>query len=261
MLKQKFRIFCLALACYLTFCIFTSSVLAEDVKTSKGIPVLVYHEIADYSDVDPTLFTSLDRFRQHMIAISGAGYQTITLEDYYNHITYHTPLPQNPIIITFDDGYLGNYLYAFPVLKALGMKATIFVITDSVENEAVTYAHFSWEQAREMVDSGLISIQSHTKSHQDLTTLPYGVALAQMVTSRRIIEKNLGTECRYLAFPYGAFTEDIVWLSRMAGYRLTVKVSDVGVNHPEDGAVPLTRLTVSGDQYWGDVLQMIRENE
>lgn len=257
---KRYRLFCIFLAVFLVFGICTSA-LAEDVKNEKTIPVLLYHEVADYSSVDPTLFTKLDRFRQHMIALSGAGYTTITLDDYYNHLNMGTPLPNKPIIITFDDGYLGNYLYAYPVLKALGMKATIFVITDSVENKNVTYQHFSWEQAREMVDSGLISIQSHTKSHQDLATLEPRYALAEMVCSRNAIERNLGTECRYLAFPYGSYTDYVNELAKLAGYRLTMKVTDKGVNRPSEGNVPLTRLTVSGDLYWGEVLQMIEANE
>lgn len=259
-MKKRYRIFCLLLSCFLIFGVCISSFAATTQKP-KAVPVLLYHEVADYADVDPLLFTTLDQFRQHMIAISGAGYQTITFDDYYNHITFGTPLPEKPIIITFDDGYLGNYLYAFPVLKALGMKATIFVITDSVENDNVTFPHFSWAQAREMVDSGLISIQSHTRSHQDLATLELRHALGEMVTSRNAIERNLGVECRYLAFPYGSYNDDIYWLARMAGYYMTVKVTDSGVNYPADGNIPLTRLTVSGDQYWGEVLQMIEANE
>ena len=259
-MKRRYRIFCLLLACFLVLGICTSALAATPQKP-KTVPVLLYHEVADYGGVDPLLFTTLDRFRQHMIALSGAGYQTITLDDYYDHITLGTPLPQKPIIITFDDGYLGNYLYAFPVLKALGMKATIFVITDSVNSDAVTYDHFSWEQAKEMVDSGLISIQSHTRTHQDLATLEMRHALGEMVTSKNAIERNLGVECRYLAFPYGSYNDNVYWLARMAGYRLTLKVSDKGVNNPADGAIPLTRLTVSGDQYWGEVLQMIEANE
>ena len=257
---KRYRLFCICLALFLVFGI-CASALAEDAKKEKTIPVLLYHEVADYSNVDPALFTTLNRFRQHMIAISGAGYTTITLDDYYDHIHNGKPLPQKPIIITFDDGYLGNYLYAFPVLKALGMKATIFVITDSVENENVTYEHFSWAQAREMVDSGLISIQSHTKSHQDLSLLEHRYALAEMVCSRNAIERNLGTECRYLAFPYGSYNDYVYGLAKLAGYRLSLKVTDKGVNRPSDGDVPLTRLTVSGDLYWGEVLQMIEANE
>ena len=86
-------------------------------------------------------------------------------------------------------------------------------------------------------------------------------ALGEMVTSKNAIERNLGVECRYLAFPYGSYNDNVYWLARMAGYRLTLKVSDKGVNNPADGAIPLTRLTVSGDQYWGEVLQMIEANE
>ena len=95
------------------------------------------------------------------------------------------PLPDKPILITFDDGYASNYMYAYPILKKLGMQATIFVITDRRGKTLSVNPHFSWNQAREMQDSGVIDIQlslihiflrSHARS-ASVRRRAYGVVL------------------------------------------------------------------------------------
>src|SRR5690606_1373661 len=75
--------------------------------------------------------------------------------------------PPNPIMITMDDGYESNYIYAYPVLKEYNMKATIFLITSLIKNEEEKHLlkgipKLSWEQIQEMSESGLIEFHSHT---------------------------------------------------------------------------------------------------
>ena len=78
-------------------------------------------------------------------------------------------MPENPIAITFDDGYLSNYEIAYPILKELNIPATIFIVTSTVgldeSSGKVSTPHFTWDQAREMQESGIIDIHSHSHSH------------------------------------------------------------------------------------------------
>ena len=143
------------------------------------------------------------------------------------------PLPQKPILITFDDGYLSNYTLAFPILQKYRMKATIFVIGATMGNtehykdtDYPITPHFSAQQAREMVASGLISIQSHTYDmHQCKafdgtgtareTILPldgeseadYRAALTEDCQQmRRLLEKSIGeTNIHVLSYPGGYY--------------------------------------------------------
>ena len=138
-------------------------------KHSAEVPVLLYHHITD--DVTSDTMVSPGTFEEHIKALTDNGYTGISFEQLAAYVENGDELPQNPIIITFDDGYLSNYEFAYPVLKKYNMKATIFVIGISVGKD--TYRdtqdenykmlpRFNYEQANEMIESGLIAIQSHS---------------------------------------------------------------------------------------------------
>ncbi len=132
---------------------------------TASVPILVYHNLAETGEGSDTM--SVERFTQHMAALQEAGYASVTFDDLRRYVEQGTPLPEKPVVITFDDGYESNYTLAYPILQQYNMKATFFVIGVSVGKD--TYKdtgqpilpHFSLEQAQEMVASGLITIQSH----------------------------------------------------------------------------------------------------
>lgn len=130
------------------------------------IPILMYHNIAPISENDMTITPA--QLDGELAALNENGYSTVSFSELEDYISYGTPLPEKAVVITFDDGYLGNYEYAFPLLQKYGMKATIFAVgvtfgqsTYKDTGEAIT-PHFNSEQAREMTYSGLIDIASHT---------------------------------------------------------------------------------------------------
>ena len=131
------------------------------------VPVLMYHHISEEGNDSTEL--SPEAFEAQIAALAEAGYTSVFPEDLAAYVREGKELPEKPIVITFDDGYLSNYEYAYPILKKYGMVATIFVIGSTVgdtehykDTDYPITPHFSYEQAKEMVDSGVISIQSHT---------------------------------------------------------------------------------------------------
>jgi len=179
----------------------------------------------------------------------------------YNYIKYNEPLPKKPIIITFDDGYKSNYDYAYPVLKELGMKATIFIGTAYVNMiEETSYPHFTWEEALDMQNSGVIDIQSHSHLHRDMTKIQPLQAYVEFALSKYLIEKNLGKPCDVFAYPYGLYNISVQNLAMKLGYKVQVGVGDLGVNRREDGLEKLKRLTVFGCMTGEELLQMIENN-
>ncbi|MGB9680517.1 MAG: polysaccharide deacetylase family protein, partial [Thermoanaerobacteraceae bacterium] len=127
------------------------------------VPVLMYHHLQKEGSFDSAKLGGViidpQRFEKQMLYLKAAGYHTITLEQLRDFVLYNKPLPSKPIVITFDDGYLSNYVYAYPILKKLDMKAEINIIVSYVPNDVnkqkpeVFIPHFTWEQAKEMSDS------------------------------------------------------------------------------------------------------------
>jgi peptidoglycan/xylan/chitin deacetylase (PgdA/CDA1 family) len=130
------------------------------------VPILTYHHITENPVGGAQI--SPETFEAQIKALYDNGYTAISFEELEAYVTQGTELPDNPVIITFDDGYYSNYEYAFPILKRYDMKAAIFVIGVSVGKD--TYKdtdfdmtpHFGWEEANQMIASGLVSIHSHT---------------------------------------------------------------------------------------------------
>ncbi len=135
---------------------------------STDVPVLLYHHIEPGADGSNGSIISLERFEEHMKALKENGYNAITCSDLISYAENGTKLPNKPILITFDDGYQSNYEYAYPILKKYGLKGTIFVIgsffgSDTYKDtDMKIIPHFGMSEAQEMVDSGVIEIQSHT---------------------------------------------------------------------------------------------------
>lgn len=166
------------------------------------IPVLMYHDFKEnITKEQESAVVNPKLFEKQIELLLENGYTPINFNDLYLYMEEKAGLPPKPIIITADDGYLSNYEVAFPILKKYNVPATFFVTTRYVGVETSS-PHFTWEQAREMEESGLIDIQSHTHGHLLLNTLPDDEMRHQVDVSFGIIEENLGKrDVKVLAYP------------------------------------------------------------
>lgn len=161
-----------------------------------SIPVFMYHHINWHAE-DLVTLTPRD-FENHLRVLAEKRIQTLFLDEFLEFLTGKKKMSHPAVLLTFDDGHLDNWVYAFPLLKKYGMKATIFVITSwigsgakrsygtggNAENrelpeiphhkevkrragEGDPLVGLQWEEAREMEASGLVDIQSHTHFHRD----------------------------------------------------------------------------------------------
>ncbi len=242
---------------------------AENIKDGTKVPILLYHNIvwSEYDGMDPVANMTAEEFRQQMTEILKRGYNPIKLSQYYDYVLLGTPIPENPIVITFDDGYLSNYEIAFPILKELNIPATIFVVTDTVGAQEgagkVNFSHFTWAQAREMQASGIIDIESHSHTHKDMSKLSISELQLEIRKSKYLIEKNLNKKCNVFAYPYGGYGEDTARMVRWAGYKMQILVDDTAsgqvykVNKPSEGIENIARITVRGFMSCDELFEII----
>jgi len=129
---------------------------------SVQVPVLMYHDV---SYLGRGYSKTPEVFRRQMEELKNAGFHTVTYAQLVDYVEKGTPLPAKPIVVSVDDGYMTNYQYIYPILQDLDMKIELSVIGDAIQ-----YAEWglNWEEVREMSQSGLVAIESHTKQlHTD----------------------------------------------------------------------------------------------
>lgn len=192
-----------------------------------GVPVLNYHRVD--SGIRHSLVVPPEEFKKQMQYLHDEGYHTITLDELYEYVTKGTQLPDKPVLITFDDGYIDNYQYAMPILKEYNMKATLFMITGSIgENRFVNL-----EQLKEMQANG-IDIQSHTVNHKDLRNMPLQQVRDELISSKAVLEDRMKHPVRYIAYPGGFANKDIDTIAEESGYRMAFNVKAGNVEPGQD---------------------------
>jgi peptidoglycan/xylan/chitin deacetylase (PgdA/CDA1 family) len=168
------------------------------------------------------------------------GYTTITLQDLLYHLTLGWPLPEKPIILTFDDGYADAYENAFPILLKHGFVGTFFIITDRITFGDLNYA--TWDQVIEMHHAGM-DIQSHTRTHPDLRGLSNVQLLWQILGSREAIEARLDKQVHFFCYPAGRYDANTIRALQEFGYWAAV-TTQYGATHSSDGLFTLKRIRI-----------------
>ena len=200
-----------------------TATMVADSENGTKVLILNYHKI---DNTFISLAVRPDDFDTQMKYLSENGYHTISPDELYNSLAGTGELPDNPVMITFDDGYEDNYVNAYPILKKYGFKATIFVVTSFLDKNKKGY--MSWDQAREM-DANGISIQSHTVDHKPMTDLTDDQLRMELVDSKKKAEKELGHPVNYMAYPTGTYNLHIAQMVKEAGYKaaFTIKYGNV----------------------------------
>ncbi|REK77068.1 polysaccharide deacetylase family protein [Paenibacillus paeoniae] len=230
-------------------------------KDAVDIPILVYHHIDDDPYEPNSLITPPAKFRSDMEAIKAAGFNAVLITDLIDYVDGKKELPDNPVAITFDDGYLSNYEYGYPVLKELSLNATISIIGWSVGRDEHRlpgkqfYPHFTWEQAKIMQDSGVIDIQNHSfdmhESNPDDPKVRSGVLQMSNESAAdyaralhsdiggmaKSVEEQLGNTVNVFTYPFGFYSHLSEQILKDMGYRATLStksgISQIVKGDPE----------------------------
>lgn len=223
-------------------------------ETTYIVPVLMYHSI-DYDDMASKLSVSPEEFARQMEFLRKNNYNIVPVEKAAYYISKKAKPPSKTIAITFDDGFENNYLYAYPVLKKYNIPATIYVIIDRVG----TPGFLNWAEIKEMSDSGVVTIGSHTKSHIWLLESDERFLKDELDGSRKTLEEKLGKKAELFCYPMGAFDAVSRKAAEKAGYTCAVATNPKGVL-PED-VYAIKRIKISRSSYnlfifWGDTTRI-----
>ena len=168
-----------------------------EIPAGWNVPVLMYHAVGDeiwgYSD----LFVSAAGMEAQLQYLQENGYETIWFSD-LAHIEEY----EKPVILTFDDGYDDNYTVLYPLLKQYQAKATIFVIGNAMGSPH----KMTREQVYELAASGLVSIQSHTYTHGNLSAMDEAALRQEMELSNAALAAATGQIPYVLCYPEGKYS-------------------------------------------------------
>lgn len=222
--------------------LFQGTAVPASAPAGITLPVAMYHHILKDPDRWNDYTISPDQFEADLRYIQDCGYTTISTAELLAWAEDGEPLPPNPILITFDDGYESFHEYAYPLLQKYNMKAVVNVIgrhtdlfSQPQDYKSVAWSHLSWEQCREMQASGLVEIQNHTYDlHGDSNGKRFGIrirpgedvsayqaALREDVGSLNDkIRQELGTEPTAFAYPFGVLCPESRPVLEKLGFRI-----------------------------------------
>jgi peptidoglycan/xylan/chitin deacetylase (PgdA/CDA1 family) len=198
--------------------------------------ILAYHRVlpAKEAIARGVLAVTETEFEKQLQLLVSKGYKCFTLKEYFaNYAELKTK--EKSFVITFDDGYMDNYAFAFKVLKKLDLRATIFLTADYLESDRNLFFEkgepsyciteydrlLNKEEILEMSEYG-IEFGSHTLSHPHLTQISNDEAEKEIKNSKKVLEAYLGQDVVSFCYPYGNINERVVELVKEAGYKVGV---------------------------------------
>lgn len=269
---------CLLLSVLITFVPLSIHCTAEEAEVSNGdpvyLPIIMYHEVKTYKAGKDVILPR--EFENDLKYLLENNYTTITMNDLIDYVYSDVPLPEKPIILSFDDGYLNNYVYVLPLLKQYNMKIVFSIIgknTDDFTNipdNNLDYSHVTWDQLNEMLDSGCVEVQNHTynlhkysksqigcKQRANESDADYEKILVEDIGKlQEEITQKTGCTPTTFAYPYGRSSNNTDAILKKLGFKATL-TCDYGINNitkDPDCLFGLKRICRSHNQSMGKFL-------
>lgn len=244
-------------------------------KTAHCVPVLMYHHI---SPEKGPITTSPRNFDSQMKALVDAGYTTLTCDAFADFLN-GKPTPPKSVLLTFDDGYLDNWVYAHPVLKKYGLRAAMFVVTGLIGDGPVrAHAESSdttlpripchlesralwaagapdatmlrWSEIQVMREAGTFEFHSHSHTHTrwDQVSKTQEECLTHMrhelEASRALLKAHCGDVSQHFSWPEGYFDEDYIRLAQEFDFRYLYTTQAYGQNLCTSNPAHIYRFSV-----------------
>ena len=173
---------------------------------NKEIPVIFYHDVVCGTGMGNARI-SMDNFCRQLGILQENGFETLTLQEVDR--SFSKRKNEKKILITFDDGWASNYHLVFPEMKKRNLKFNIFLSAGLIGSDSEKY--MTWEQVRQMAQSGLVGFGAHTYSHFDCKRKMSSEEFQrEFLDANRMISENVGYEVRDFCFPHGLYCADVI---------------------------------------------------
>ncbi len=229
-----------------------------------SVPILMYHHVLPTAGF---ISSSVAQFGEQMQWLVDHGWHTLDSATFRDYKLQRRPLPERSLLITFDDGWRDNLIYAYPILKALRLRATLFVVTGWIDAASAAAADYqprqhkeckrlapvapravllNWEELAAMQD--VFDIHPHTHTHRDdyFGSLDWG---EDLLRSRARIEAELGHRSTHLCWPRGVYAQEQLDLAQSIGFDM-LYTTERGANVDDGDGRRLHRLAAKEGQRW-----------
>lgn len=213
------------------------------------VPILMYHSILKDTSRTGVYVVTPQQLECDLKYLKENGYQSVTMQELVDYVYFGTPLPEKPVVLTFDDGHLNNVVYATPLLKEFGMRAVLSVVgmycdeATATNDNNVSYSYLTWEQIAEVHKEGVFEIQNHSYQMHFLNgmrrgTLPmsgesetqYNQALtADIGRMQEQLIAQTGEVPTTFTYPFGFHSKQSREILQSMGFRATL-ICEEGVN-------------------------------
>lgn len=207
------------------------------------VPILMYHDVLS----EPEVFFDLTPadLEAHLQQLQRNGFTPISVDHLVRHLRTGQSLPEKPVVLSFDDGYLGHYEHVYPLLKRYNVPAVFSVFPGKLEGDVVGRSTLSWAQLAEMAADPLVTIAAHSVTHPaDLRQLSDPELAYEVNESKRILEDRLGISIDYFTYPAGHYDDRVATAVAEAGFlaALTMRNNDEKLASESDSLLTIERL-------------------
>jgi peptidoglycan/xylan/chitin deacetylase (PgdA/CDA1 family) len=217
-------------------------------KPVVRLPIIMYHQVLKDKKSWRKYVISPEDFEKDLIYFIENGYTTITIQDLIDFVYNEKELPDKPIIISFDDGYLTSKVYVLPILKKHNSKAVVSIVGEFTnrfsenKDKGLSYAHLTWDDINELISSKHIEIQNHSYNMHNISKRSgiakmkkesledYRKALNNdILYMQDLIEKKTGYRPMAFTYPFGSISKESEPILRDMGF-LALLTCNEGVN-------------------------------
>lgn len=195
------------------------------------IPIFLYHHIVkEESEIQYDYMQTTEKtFEEQIRGLENLGYHFISYQDLIDYNNGQKKLYKKSCVLTFDDGCKDIYTNAYPILRKYNIPFTMFVVTNAVGADGCA----SWEELKEMQDSGLALIASHSTNHTEFNKLSVEETLENVDSSYKALEENLGEQkTKIFTYPYGLYSQEQLEPLKEEGY--VINLTDNKINKSKD---------------------------